>query len=70
MTINKGEFTCKEDIQQDAMQGPTQHYHAHWEFLPGECHACAKKPKQKLDEDVTRRVKVYILSTWNLSKVQ
>lgn len=23
------------------MQGPTQHYHAHWEFLPGECHACA-----------------------------
>ena len=23
------------------MQGPTQHYHVHWEFLPGEFHACA-----------------------------
>ena len=42
MIINKKiEFTCREDNQQDAMQGPTQHYHVHWEFLPGEFHACA-----------------------------
>lgn len=32
--------TCKEDIQSDAMPGPKHCYHVHWEFQPGEFHAC------------------------------
>lgn len=52
--------TCKEYIQQDAMQGPKHYYHVHFVSQPEDLHACPQKIQVVMSDEYE------ILQSWKL----